>query len=279
MEIRIAEYAGFCYGVKKAIDDTEEILKTEGPSKALGALIHNPLEVDRLKKLGLQVIDTAAEAEGERVIIRSHGEAKQVIEQLETSKNTVFNCTCPYVSKIHRIVSDYYAKKYGIIIIGDSTHPEVIGINGWCDNSATIIDTVDAARLLEIDGPTCIVGQTTFNTELWENMINILRSKSEQVVVFNTICDATAKRQQAARELASQADCMIVVGGKNSSNSKKLYEICRSICAATYFVESADELSYEEFAGDVVIGITAGASTPDWVIQEIINKFRRRGNC
>ena len=273
MKIMIAEHAGFCYGVKKAIMETEKNLKKFGHSKVLGALIHNPLEVNRLEKLGLEVITNPSNTSNEQVIIRSHGEGKAVIESLENNGNEVLNCTCPYVSKIHRIVNDYYAKKYGIIIIGDSTHPEVKGINGWCSYSATIIDTLEEAENLVIDGPTCIVGQTTFNTKLWDTMINILRSKSEQIVVHNTICNATANRQQAARDLASQVDKMVVIGGKTSSNSRKLYEICRKICASTYFVESAEELSYDEFVGDIIVGITAGASTPDWIIQEIINKL------
>ncbi len=279
MKIIIAEHAGFCYGVKKAINDTEKVLTEHGQSKVLGALIHNPLEVNRLKQLGLEVIDSTDDAQSERVIIRSHGEGQKVISSLEKNQNTVINCTCPYVSKIHRIVNEYYVKKYGIIIIGDSNHPEVIGINGWCNESAVIIDTEEQANQLVINQPVCIVGQTTFNTQLWDKIINILRSKSDQIDVHNTICDATAKRQQSARELASKADVMIVIGGKNSSNSKKLYDICREITFSTYFVESSDELPYDDFDENITIGITAGASTPDWIIQEIINKFRRRGNC
>jgi len=275
MKIMIAEHAGFCYGVKKAIDETEKLLKSSGHAKVLGALIHNPLEVERLKKMGLEVINKTSEASREQVIIRSHGAGKNTFEALEKNSNEIKNCTCPYVSKIHRIVNDYYGQKYGIIIIGDSKHPEVIGINGWCGDTATIINSEEEANQLEISKPMCIVGQTTFNTILWDKIINILRSKSNQVVVHNTICDATTKRQQAARELASQVDKMIVIGGKNSSNSKKLYEICREICTFTYFVESSDELPYDEFAGDIKLGITAGASTPDWVIQEIINKFMK----
>lgn len=273
MKIVIAEFAGFCYGVKKAIIETEKTLEKFGAIKVLGALIHNPLEVGRLESKGMITLETPDSIKEDSVIIRSHGEAKAIYDILEAHGNQVIDCTCPYVSKIHRIVNDYYSKKYGIIIIGDSNHPEVIGINGWCNDSAQIIDTEEQARLLTIDGPVCVVGQTTFNTILWDNMINILRSKSDQIVVHETICDATTKRQQAARELASKADKMIVVGGKNSSNSKKLYDICRKICASTYFVESSDELTYEEFCGDIIIGITAGASTPDWVIQEIINKL------
>ncbi len=279
MKIVIAESAGFCYGVKKAIEETEKTLKQYGSTKVLGALIHNPLEVQRLKNEGLIIIDKPSQASSERVIVRSHGEGQKVIQALVNNNNDVLNYTCPYVSKIHRIVNDYYSKNYGIIIIGDSKHPEVIGINGWCNESATVINTENQANQLVIDQPMCIVGQTTFNTELWDNIINILRSKSDQVVVHNTICDATIKRQQSARELASSVDTMIVIGGKDSSNSKKLYDICRKICFSTYFVESSDELTYDDFGDDITIGITAGASTPDWVIKEIINKFRRRGNC
>lgn len=270
MKIVIAQHAGFCYGVKKAITKTEETLEKYGSTKVLGALIHNPLEVNRLKEKGLEIIDKPSQASNERVIVRSHGEGKQVIDALNSNNNDVLNCTCPYVSKIHRIVSDYYSKNCGIIIIGDSKHPEVIGINGWCNESATVISTENQANQLVIDQPICIVGQTTFNTELWDNIINILRSKSDQIDVHNTICDATVKRQQAARELASSVDKMIVIGGKNSSNSKKLYEICSELCTSTYFVESIDELVYEDFDDDITIGITAGASTPDWIIKEII---------
>lgn len=273
MKIIIADHSGFCYGVKKAIEDTEKILEENGHTKVLGPLIHNPLEVKRLEDKGLKIINDPDQAKNDRVIIRSHGAGELTFRDLETRGNDVVNCTCPYVSKIHRIVSEYYGKKYGIIIIGDSNHPEVMGINGWCANSATIVKTLEEVEALSIQGPTCIVGQTTFNTELWEMMINILRTKSDELVIYNTICAATANRQQSARDLASTVDVMIVIGGKNSSNSKKLYEICNKLCAVTYFVESYEELPFDRLKGDIVIGVTAGASTPDWVIQEIINKL------
>ncbi len=273
MKITIATNSGFCYGVKKAIIDTEKTLEKYGHIKALGELIHNPLEVERLKLLGLDTIYKAEEIERDVVIIRSHGEAKSVLDGLKNRDNTIINCTCPYVTKIHRIVNEYYLKKYDIIIIGDEVHAEVVGINGWCNNKAIIIDTVEAAKNVIIKNHTCVVSQTTFNTKLWDEIINILRSKSDKIVVFNTICNATDARQSSARELSKKVDIMIVIGGKNSSNSKKLYEICSSILDKTYFIESADELELDEIPQDTHIGITAGASTPDWVIKEIINKL------
>lgn len=273
MKIIIADHAGFCYGVKKAIVETEKILDKRGHTKVLGSLIHNPLEVSRLQKKGLEIVEDPKLVQEDQIVIRSHGEGLGVLHELKSQNNQVINCTCPYVSKIHRIVSNYYGQKYGIIIIGDSDHPEVIGINGWCEQSAIVIRTLEQAKGLTIDQPYCVVGQTTFNTELWEAMINILRSKSDEIVVINTICAATAERQKAARELASKVDIMLVIGGKNSSNSKKLYEICQQLSAQSFFIESAEELDFDVLTGDITIGITAGASTPDWIIKEIINKL------
>ena len=274
MKIIVAEKSGFCYGVKKAVDKAIEVSKKEKNIYSLGPLIHNKEVTGKLEKLGLHEIeDIDSLKSGSTVIIRSHGEGKNVYDKAIEKKINIIDCTCPFVSKIHKIVNEFYLKKYDIIIIGDNLHPEVKGINGWCENNAIIVNTTKGAAELDIGNRSCVVAQTTFNTILWDEIIGILKSNSTELLVNNTICSATYERQNCAIEVAKQVKKMIVVGDKKSSNSRKLYDVCSKFCDYTIMIETVEDLQISDFAYDDVIGITAGASTPDWIIKEIINKL------
>jgi 4-hydroxy-3-methylbut-2-enyl diphosphate reductase len=277
-KIIIAEHAGFCFGVKRAVDIAVGQESKEGANKyTLGPLIHNNDVINRLKDQNINQIqeeDFPKLSPTDAVVIRSHGVAPGIIEQLRATGAHFIDATCPYVSSIQRKVQKYYALGYSIIIVGDRTHPEVIGINGWCNNSAII--TKDGSDLTEFPSKVCIVSQTTEQRSNYINVVELVSAQSEEVQAFNTICKATTDRQNSADEVSKKVDLMIVIGGKTSSNSRKLFEICSRNCKNTLFIENSNELSKTTVQDGRVqlIGITAGASTPDWVIQEVVDKVR-----
>ena len=284
MEIIIAENAGFCFGVKRAVDLTEEELsKKECSMYSLGPLIHNPQVVEDFDKKGLKVIDSIEELEinpekNKKVIIRSHGVSKQIIEKMEDNSIEFTDTTCPYVKSIHNRVEEFKNQGYNIIIVGDSTHPEVIGINGWCNNEGYVVNSInDASELPNMD-KICIVCQTTYKKEKFDSIINVIKNKSEDIKLFNTICNATKLRQESCKEVASQVDYMIVIGGYHSSNTKKLAEISRENCNNVIHIETAEELDLDEVKKYKKIGITAGASTPDWIIEEVVETMDNINN-
>lgn len=294
MQIIIAKHAGFCYGVKRAIQILDEIILeseknddltvNEGKNIAytLGPIIHNKQVTEYYRKKGIKVIENIADfvdnrRDNEKLIIRSHGAPESVYQIARPNKVDLVDATCPYVKKIQNTVSSYHLKGYNIIVVGDSNHPEVIGINGWCNNKALIVKSLDEVNSIDIsDQPTCVVAQTTFNTIKFEEIIQVLSQKVSNCVVHNTICLATSKRQDACRELAKTVDIMIVIGDKLSSNTKKLVEICSQI-VKTIHIETKDDLDVSELIGNVKIGVTAGASTPDWIIQSVILKIENEG--
>ncbi len=276
MEIKLAKTAGFCFGVARAVDKAYQCAKeTDQKYYTLGPIIHNAQVVDDLRQKGVGVIDAIEDLpQGATVIIRTHGVPESVYKQLEESSILYLDLTCPFVKKIHNLVSKHYKDGYQIIIIGDSRHPEVIGINGWCGHSAIIIENLEQAEdLLPIEKKVCIVAQTTFNQNIYKKIIFFLKKTCQNTVIFDTICSATEERQAESQKLASQVDVMLVLGGQNSSNTQKLYQICKSACREAYCVENIDALgSLEQFANKTV-GITAGASTPAVIIKEAINKM------
>ncbi len=267
----IAERAGFCFGVSRAIKLVEEGIAAHARIATLGPIIHNSRVVEDLAGKGVRIINSPEEARpGETVVIRSHGVAREVEDVLKEKGINYIDATCPFVKKIHNIVSENHRAGKNIIIIGDRTHPEVVGINGWCDNSAAVISTEEECEklpkgLLE-NG--CVVSQTTFEREIWKKITKIIKNTCKTTLIFDTICSATNERQKSAAELAEKSDSFIVIGGRNSSNTKKLYDIAARRCANTFLVEGAWELPAHEIKGNL-IGITAGASTPDWIIKEV----------
>lgn len=278
MEVRIAENAGFCFGVKRAMNMAWDELenKTSDNVYSLGPLIHNKQAVDKYKEKGLIEMDSLDKIPSDsKLIIRSHGVGKKIYTDSESKNMDIVDTTCPFVKKIHDIVKEFSHKGYKIIIVGNATHPEIIGINGWCDNEAIIIN-----REEEIDNITfnnndryCVVSQTTANLESFDKIVSKLKSKIEDLTVNNTICFATKERQLSATDLAKEVDCMVVIGGKHSSNTQKLVNICKNI-VPTFSIETKEELEKSKLEKFKVAGVTAGASTPDWIIEEVIEYLK-----
>ena len=279
MKVTLAKSAGFCFGVKRAVEMVYKEAETGKKVYTLGPIIHNEQVVQDLEQKGVRVIDTPEElskAEDATVIIRSHGISADVYHQLEDKKVRIVDATCPFVSKIHRIVEKKYQEGSCIVIVGNANHPEVEGINGWCNGAATVIGSVSEAENYsqEPARKLCVVAQTTFNYKKFKDIVDIFSKKSYDIDVMNTICNATEERQTEAAAIAGDSDAMIVIGGKHSSNTQKLYEICRKECENTYFIQTLDDLDLKQFQSFRSVGITAGASTPNTIIKEVQSYVR-----
>ena len=284
MEVKLAECAGFCFGVKRAVDTVYEQLKTGKTIYTYGPIVHNGEVGQELTDKGVIVLQNEEELrslepkqEGAAaVIIRAHGVPERIYRLLEEKGLEVVDATCPFVKRIHNIVRKKIEEGYHIVIFGNPGHPEVEGIVGWCTEPATVLEQPNEA--MEWTPPAgknlCIVAQTTFNYNRFNNMVEIFENRGYNVNVVNTICSATEERQRSASELASQADVMIVIGGRHSSNTAKLYEICSEKCAHTYFIQTLDDLHLELPKAARLVGITAGASTPNKLIEEVQNYVR-----
>ena len=278
MDIFIADNAGYCFGVDRAIKLTEETLeknkKLATKTYALGPVVHNPQTIEKFSKKGLCTVESLSSEYKGSIIARAHGIHKSIEDEINENKNMVLvDTTCPLVKKVHDKVKEFYDQGYQVIIVGDGTHPEVIGINSWAKDEGIIINSPKEAKKLEFYDKICIVSQTTNRIELFDSVCNELKNKCTEIKIFNTICNATKVRQDACRELAKTVDCMIVLGGYNSSNTNKLAEVARKYCENVYHIENADELPLQAVSNFNTIGITAGASTPDWIIKEVTNKM------
>jgi len=281
-EVTLANKAGFCFGVKRAVEETIRLReKYNKDIYTLGPLIHNNDVVKSLEEKGIHSI-TLEEAynlkKNDVVVIRSHGVGKNVFDHLRKNNVIIENGTCPYVRNIQQKVEEYYNKGYYIIIVGDDKHPEVIGINGWCNDTAII--SKDGENIDAIKSKVCVVSQTTEKQSNWEKVLNRIISLAKEIVAFNTICNATEERQESANKLSKEVDLMIVLGGYNSSNTTKLYEICKKNCENTYHVEKVDSSLLNMIGNENInkIGITAGASTPEYVIEEAISKMKKQND-
>ena len=285
MEVKVAKTAGFCFGVKRAVDKVYELIEAEkSPIYTLGPIIHNEEVVKDLASKGVRVIeekDIETLKEG-IVVIRSHGVGKNIYEKLESCGVEYVDVTCPFVLKIHRIVREKSSGGMHVIIIGDKDHPEVKGICGWCEGPYTVIKNREEAEDFSFpEGKkACIVSQTTFNYNKFKDLVEILHKKSydngvlDILSILNTICNATEERQKEAREIAAEADTMLVVGGRHSSNTQKLFEICKKECGNTYYIQTPVDLDSEMFHHSSYVGITAGASTPKNIIEEVQEHVR-----
>ncbi|MCI1944169.1 bifunctional 4-hydroxy-3-methylbut-2-enyl diphosphate reductase/30S ribosomal protein S1 [Clostridium luticellarii] len=277
MKIILADKSGFCFGVKRAVEEAVNTRKKfQKNIYTLGPLIHNNNVVKRLENKGIFSIeekDIDNLKEGDVVIIRSHGVPEYIYTLLENKKINVVDATCPYVSNIQKKVQKYYKLGYSILIVGDEAHPEVIGINGWCNNAAII--SKDGLNLRKLPPKLCIVSQTTEKQSNWQKVLSAVIEQCKEFIAFNTICSATEVRQKSADDISKKVDVMIVLGGKNSSNTTKLYEICRKNCKSTIHVENSGEIPDNIIRSNKIktIGVTAGASTPDWIIKEAILKM------
>ena len=275
MEITVAKSAGFCFGVQRAVDSVyKELEENSGKIYTFGPIIHNEQVVEDLNKKGIKVIDTVEqlkEIKEGTVVIRSHGVAKEIYDILEQQKLKIVDATCPFVKKIHNIVLDESNNGKTIIIIGNDNHPEVEGIKGWVNGEVIVINKEEQIEKLSLPEQTkaCIVSQTTFNHNKFKYLVEIIRKKGYDITVVNTICNATHVRQVEAQKISSKVDGMIVVGGKNISNTQKLYDICRNECENTFYVQTVKDLNLHELKSLKSIGITAGASTPKNIIEEV----------
>ncbi len=279
MEVTVAKSAGFCFGVKRAVEMVQEEAKKEQKVYTLGSIIHNEQVVEGFAKKGVQVLDSVDELQEDEkatVIIRSHGITKQMFQQLKQKKVRIVDATCPFVKKIHNIVQEKKAEGYQIIVVGNAKHPEVEGTCGWCDNQCKVVETLSEAEncTLKAGEKVCVVAQTTFNYKKFKDIVAILSKKSYDILIMNTICNATEERQTEACTIARKSDAMIVIGGKHSSNTRKLYEICKEECLNTHFIQTLDDLDLKLFQSFRSVGITAGASTPNKIIKEVQSYVR-----
>lgn len=285
MKVELAESAGFCFGVKRAVDTVYQLLEqNKRDVYTLGPIIHNEQVVEDLSSRGVIVADDLNDLPDHKtndatVVIRSHGVSRKIVETMEEKGISYEDATCPFVKKIHHAVSDYSRKGYYIIIIGSPDHPEVQGILGWAGEEGTVIESreeAEAFRLPEEDKKICIVAQTTFNYKKFQELVEIFSKKGYDIIAVNTICNATSTRQKEAERLATCSDAMIVIGGTHSSNSRKLYEICKNQCANTFFIQTVDDLKEIPFDSFTSLGITAGASTPNTIIQEVLKACQKQ---
>jgi len=273
LKIIVARNAGFCFGVRRAVNSVYENLNRGDALYTLGPIIHNPSVVETLKKKGVSVAEQIDDIPGGTVIIRSHGIGRSTYNKIINKGLHYIDATCPYVKRIHSLVERYHERGYQIIIVGEKHHPEVVGINGWCNDTAYIVNSQkDAINLPNLD-KACIVAQTTITRQKWDEVLEEVKKKVKNLEIFNTICSTTAERQQEAESIAKSVDVMWVVGGKNSSNTMKLYSICKAHCPQTFVIEAAKDINVNVIGPQDVVGITAGASTPDWIIKEVIEKM------
>ena len=272
MEIKLAKSYGFCFGVKRAI----EIAEDSKNATTMGPLIHNSEEINRLKdNFSVTTANDMSEIGDEkRVIIRTHGITKDDLEALKNSKKEIIDATCPFVTKPQDIVKQMSEDGYKIIIFGDAEHPEVKGVRSYAKNDALVILDIDEILNVALGPKVAIVSQTTRKVSEFKKIVDFLVERVSEVRVFNTICNATFENQDAVRELSKESDVMVVIGGKNSSNTKQLFSISLDHCADSYLVENENEIQKEWFFDKKECGITAGASTPDWIIQKVISKIR-----
>ncbi len=271
MKVKIAKNSGFCFGVKRAINMAMEAAKKNPKIVTFGPLIHNPQMVKKLETAGISSVNTISEIRDRPTIIRSHGIEKDILEEIQKTGIEIINATCPYVSKTHEYARHLNEEGYQIIIFGDKNHPEVIALKSYVKGDVIIVDNVNDLPDKKID-KIGIISQTTRNIETFQELIKALVPKCGELRIINTICSATSIRQKSTLKLAKESDLMIVIGGKNSSNTKMLAKISANFIE-TYHIELADEIDEKWLLNKENIGITAGASTPDWIIVEVYNKI------
>ena len=282
MNVELAKTAGFCFGVKRAVDTVYQQIEQYRGEKIFtyGPIIHNEEVIKDLRSHGVEVLNDEEElktVDADVVVIRSHGVAKYIYDILEERGITCVDATCPFVKKIHKIVAEKSAEGSYIVIVGNGEHPEVQGIRGWAGEQVTVVQTPEDAERFELpdkDQEVCIVAQTTFNYNKFKELVEIISKKRYDIVVLNTICNATKERQTEARQIAARVDAMVVIGDKRSSNTQKLFEICKEECLNTYYIQTLDDLDINQLRSVESVGITAGASTPNKIIEEVQNNVR-----
>ncbi|MCR4636590.1 MAG: 4-hydroxy-3-methylbut-2-enyl diphosphate reductase, partial [Butyrivibrio sp.] len=276
MEVILAEHAGFCFGVKKAVDTVyEQVEHKDKKIYTYGPIIHNEEVVKDLESKGVEVVnnvdDLSNVSEDGTIVIRAHGIPRETEEKIKQKGISYVDATCPFVKRIHRIVDEESQKGRTIVITGNAKHPEVEGIVSWANGPVYVIESLEDAQkfALPVETELTLVSQTTFNYKKFKDVVEIFNGKGYNINIVNTICNATQERQTEAEKIAAEADAMIVIGGTSSSNTRKLYEICSGKCKHTYFVQTVDDLPKDFPEGIYKVGITAGASTPKNIIEEV----------
>ncbi len=275
MKIHVVKEAGFCFGVKRAIKLAFDAAKSKnGKAYTLGPLIHNPQVVDDLRKKGVHVARDAGRIKNGTVIIRSHGVHPQVLRRVRNKGLKVVDATCPFVKKAQRMARLLYDEGYRVAVVGEADHPEVQGIVGYVDGSAIVINHNRMRKTFPHYAKLGVVAQTTLNIDAFRHVVAGLVESTDELKVCNTICDATAKAQKATLRLAARVDLMIVVGGHNSANTTRLAKLCRKLGTPTHHVETAGELRKAWFKNKKSTGVTAGTSTPEWLIKQVVERIK-----
>ncbi|KAA0257777.1 4-hydroxy-3-methylbut-2-enyl diphosphate reductase [Deferribacter autotrophicus] len=280
MKIIKAEHAGFCFGVERAVGIVENASTIYENVVTLGPIIHNPQLVNKLKEKGVLPVESTGDVEKKHtVIIRSHGITKDNYNFLKEKDVNIIDATCPFVIKAHKSAMNLSKEGYTVVVFGEKEHPEVKGIVSYVEGEYYLISSKEEAEQLPFKEKYGVVAQTTQNGEYFKNVVDVIKEKCNELKVVNTICNATTYRQEAAKAVAKQVDMMIIVGGKNSGNTRRLYEICKEICKNSIHIETKDELDEKMFENIEKVGITAGASTPDYLINDVINYLEEVGNA
>jgi 4-hydroxy-3-methylbut-2-enyl diphosphate reductase len=273
LKILVSEGIGFCTGVKRAI---KIALEAAGRSKtgvySLGPLIHNPQVVERLRRMGIKPLRRLAGGKGQ-LVVRSHGTSPFTLAKAEGYGYQIIDATCPFVRKAQQNARRLYEKGYEVLIVGEKTHPEVKGIKSHVEGRAFVAEDAEQAKRLKFGQRVGIIAQTTVPIDTFAGIVSEVAKRAREVLVFNTICSETTRRQERARALASGVDVLLVVGGRNSANTSRLQELCRSICPRTHHIETADEIDGRWFRAGMTVGVVAGASTPDWLVESIVERL------
>jgi (E)-4-hydroxy-3-methyl-but-2-enyl pyrophosphate reductase len=279
MQVLLAEEYGFCFGVERAVEMVEGALAEGANVRTLGPLIHNTQEIHRLEAEGVRTINAPAEvSEGETAVIRAHGVTPEVQRELETRAERVIDATCPFVTKVQKLAERAAKEGRDVVVVGAPDHPEMIGVKGYAPDRAYIVrDAAEVASLPPLHAP-LVVSQTTLKLSTFLEAADAVRAKSDsEPQVVNTICSATRDRQDAARALAGHVDAFYVIGGKHSSNSLKLLSVCKEQCEKSYLIETPEEINAEDLRDASRVGVTAGASTPNWLIEQVVSRLREIG--
>ncbi len=279
MEIILAKEYGFCFGVERAVEMVEKALSEGETVRTFGPLIHNQQEIKRLESKGVKAINELNEVqEGETVVIRAHGVTPQIEAELKSKASRVIDATCPFVTRVQRLAARAAAQDRHVVVVGNPEHPEMIGVKGYAPNHAFIVrDASEVPSLPKLKKP-LVVSQTTIKAQTFFETAEAIKTKTDdEVEVINTICSATRDRQDAARELAEKVEIVYIIGGKHSSNSQKLLAVCKEKCEKTFLIETEEEINPEDLRGVRRVGVTAGASTPNWLIEKVIQRLKEIG--
>jgi 4-hydroxy-3-methylbut-2-enyl diphosphate reductase len=275
MKVILAKQAGFCFGVKRATQMAFDAVGKDQKTYTLGPIIHSPQVVGKLEELGIRTLDSLDGLENGTIIIRSHGVQHKEIRAAQLKKLTIVDATCPFVKKAQEHVMSLSGAGYGVIVVGDADHPEVQGIVSYGGENVFVVASGEDVKKLPNMSRIGVVAQTTQSFENLKNVVSECLLRGGEIRVYNTICDATAVRQEEAKELAGNVDCMLVVGGFNSANTRRLLEVCAELQPRTHHIETATEINQAWFEGAERVGVTAGASTPKWIIDEVMNKIEQ----